>query len=69
MDKYDVSRRLNKILSTGKFVMFYQLQVHLTKHEHAAFESLIRYIDDEGNIQPPIFIRDFLQLECNSTSR
>ncbi len=62
ISKHDVSRRVSKMLSSGEFVMFYQPQVHLKNSSHLAFESLVRYKDEEGRLMPPVFIQDFMQL-------
>ncbi len=64
LDKYQRSRRVNTMLSKGKFVMFYQPQVHLKDKEFISLESLVRYVDQEGNIIPPVFINDFLQVNA-----
>ncbi|PMN64301.1 EAL domain-containing protein [Enterovibrio norvegicus] len=62
ISKHEVSRRVSQMLSKGEFVMFYQPQVHLSNENHLAFESLVRYKDEKGNMLPPIFIKDFTEL-------
>lgn len=62
ISKHDVSRRVSRMLSRGEFVMYYQPQVHLNDASHLAFESLVRYRDEQGNIKPSTFIQDFMEL-------
>ncbi|MEZ8140754.1 EAL domain-containing protein [Enterovibrio sp. FF113] len=62
ISKHEVSHRVSRMLSHGEFVMFYQPQVHLHNPNHIAFESLVRYRDVKGNLQPPTFVADFQQL-------
>lgn len=62
LNKHQISQRVHKMLTRGKFVMYYQPQVHLKRNDHIAFESLVRYIDENGNVNPPTFIQDFFQL-------
>lgn len=62
INKHEISKRVNNMLSRGTLVMHYQPQVHIQKNSHFAFESLVRYQDDNGKIYPPVFIRDFFQL-------
>ncbi|WP_407333896.1 EAL domain-containing protein [Enterovibrio sp. 27052020O] len=62
INKHEVSQRVSRMLSQGEFVMFYQPQVHLHNPNHIAFESLVRYRDVKGNLQPPTFVADFQQL-------
>nr|WP_086940130.1 EAL domain-containing protein [Thaumasiovibrio occultus] len=62
ISKHDVSRRVSRMLSRGEFVMYYQPQVYLNDERRVAFESLVRYRDPKGNIVPPTFISDFLEL-------
>lgn len=62
ISKHEVSKRVSKMLSSGEFVMFYQPQVHLTDSGHLAFESLVRYRDEQGNMHSPAFIQDFQNL-------
>lgn len=62
ISKHEISQRVSKMLSRGEFVMFYQPQVNVKDSQHLAFESLIRYRDENGNLLPPTFISDFQQL-------
>lgn len=62
VSKHDISRRINRMLSHGEFVMHYQPQVHFSNKHHLSFESLIRYKDPNGKLFPPLFIQDFHQL-------
>ena len=62
ISKYDISRRVSRMLSCGEFVMHYQPQIDLNNDQHLSFESLIRYKDPNGKLLPPLFIQDFQQL-------
>lgn len=64
VDKHEAGRRINRMLTKGQFVMFYQPQVNLKKSNQVTFESLIRYQDEYEQIQPPYFIKDFFQLNA-----
>lgn len=62
MNKHEISKRVNHMLTNGKFVMYYQPQLHLKCDDHIAFESLIRYQDKNGKINPPTFIKYFFEV-------
>lgn len=64
VDKHEAGRRVNKMLSKGHFVMYYQPQVDLKNPNNLVFESLIRYQDEQGKIMSPHFIDDFFLLNA-----
>ncbi|WP_442788926.1 EAL domain-containing protein [Grimontia sp. NTOU-MAR1] len=59
ISKHEVSQRISKMMNRGEFVMFYQPQVNVKDSTFLAFESLVRYRDEYGNLMPPSFISDF----------
>ncbi len=62
LNKHLIGQRVNKMLTRGHFVMYYQPQVHLINKEKVSFESLVRYIDENGQMSMPTFIQDFFKL-------
>nr|WP_318420050.1 EAL domain-containing protein [Photobacterium leiognathi] len=62
VSKHEISRRINKMLSHGEFVMYYQPQVNMRNTTQLSFEALVRYKDKTGKLIPPVFIDDFYQL-------
>lgn len=62
ISKHELSQRISKMMNRGEFVMYYQPQVNVKDSNHLAFESLVRYRDEHGNMIPPTFINDFQML-------
>lgn len=51
--------RINELEKSGEFVLFYQPQYNLLTNKIVSIEALIRHIDFNGKVTPPIFIEDF----------
>lgn len=62
INKHQISQRVHKMLTRGHFIMYYQPQVNLNQKDHISFESLVRYKDENCQLHPPTFIKDFFQL-------
>ncbi|WP_456297731.1 EAL domain-containing protein [Enterovibrio coralii] len=62
VNRHEVSQRVGKMMTRGSFVMYYQPQVNLKDPSDVAYESLVRYRTDDGQIVPPMFIKDFHQV-------
>nr|WP_269808953.1 EAL domain-containing protein [Enterovibrio nigricans] len=62
VNHHEISQRVSKMMTRGSFVMYYQPQVNLKDPSDIAYESLVRYRTEDGQILPPQFIKDFHQL-------
>ncbi|MGL5345502.1 MAG: EAL domain-containing protein [Plesiomonas sp.] len=57
--KAQAQQRVNRLLSEGQFVMYYQPQQYRHNIDKCSFESLVRYRDPTGHLHAPTFIADF----------
>lgn len=49
--------QIEKLQTSGKFILYFQPQVRLSDHKIVALEALIRHQSDDGKITPPVFLK------------
>lgn len=55
----EAQRQIEKLQTTGKFILYFQPQVRLTDNNIVALEVLIRHQSDDGKITPPVFLKHY----------
>lgn len=53
----EAQRQIEKLQTSGQFILYFQPQVRLSDHKIVALEVLIRHQSDNGKITPPVFLK------------
>ncbi|WP_082008699.1 EAL domain-containing protein [Photobacterium gaetbulicola] len=61
-DNMNAQREVEKLQSSGSFVLYYQPQVDIQRSEVVALEALLRHEDVNGRVMGPTFLKSFGQL-------
>ncbi|AJR05526.1 diguanylate phosphodiesterase [Photobacterium gaetbulicola] len=61
-DNMNAQREVEKLQSSGSFVLYYQPQLDIQRSEVVALEALLRHEDVNGRVTGPTFLKSFGQL-------
>ena len=53
----EAQRKIEKLQTSGQFILYFQPQVRLTDRKIVALEVLLRHQSDDGKITPPVFLK------------
>ncbi len=53
-ERFNLEQRLKKALKLNQFVLYYQAKVDLNTNKFSGFEALLRWIDEDGKVVPPL---------------
>ncbi|MGB7799741.1 EAL domain-containing protein [Buttiauxella sp.] len=57
----EAQRQIEKLQTSGQFILYFQPQVRIADNKIVALEVLIRHQSDSGKITPPVFLKYYEQ--------